>query len=144
MPSPRIVHVEDDDMDAEMLAAACRQAGVPPPSVRLRDGDEAVRWLGSAPPGENFLIVLDLGLPKRDGFEVLEEIAREPTPRRLYVIALSGHADSLERLRRTQPGVMAFAKPFTLEDYGTIVAAITAITGALLPAPGGEKARPWL
>lgn len=134
MSPARIVHVEDDDVDAEMFATACRHAGVPPPAVRLRDGDAAVRWLQAAPAGESLLVLLDLGLPKKDGFQVLSEIAGKDASRDLFVIALSGHVDSLDRLRHDHPGIMAFAKPFTLEDYESLVAAIGALTAAL-PAP---------
>lgn len=65
----------------------------------VTDGDEAMRVLGTQPVD---VVVLDLHMPGRDGFDVLREIRRGgPSPR---VLVLSLHADPAYVARAVRDG----------------------------------------
>lgn len=129
-PRPTVLHVEDNDVDADLLRHAFRAAGLPEPPMRARDGVEALAWLRSHDQATDVVMLLDLGLPRKDGFQVLRELREQPVQGRIIVIGLSGHSDSLTRLRIEHPGILAFAKPLEAEDYPPIVRAVAAILEA--------------
>ncbi len=80
-----ILVVEDDPADQEMIALAFKRAGVESPIVALVDGQEALDYLQAQgrfrerPPEDlPAVIVLDLDMPRMDGFEFLRRV--KPTP----------------------------------------------------------------
>src|SRR5262245_45887162 len=75
------------------------------------DGEAAIQLAIEHRP---MLILMDLGLPKMDGWEATRRIKADPRTRHILVFALSGHAfpDSIERAE--QAGVDVFLrKPVT-------------------------------
>jgi len=80
-----ILVVEDDPADQEMIALAFKRAGVESPIVAVVDGQEALDYLQAQgrfrerPPEDlPAVIVLDLDMPRMDGFEFLRRV--KPTP----------------------------------------------------------------
>jgi CheY-like chemotaxis protein len=67
-----VLLVEDEEDDAELIARAFRRAGIANPLERAVDGDAAVARLGDPVRLPPALVLLDLKLPRRSGFEVLE------------------------------------------------------------------------
>ncbi len=73
MENPQILLVEDDVFLSSLLKNRLEKEGL---RVSLaKDGDEALNLLKSLQPN---LILLDLILPKKSGFEVMEEIKNDP------------------------------------------------------------------
>lgn len=70
--TPWVLLVEDEEDDAELIARAFRRAGIVNPLERAVDGDAAVARLGDSLRAPPTLVLLDLKLPRRSGFEVLE------------------------------------------------------------------------
>ena len=109
-PPPRVVVVEDDPSVAAGLVRGLRLAGF---EVELAtDGTTGAR-LAMAP--EVDAVLLDLMLPARSGFEVLELLQRRPAipP----VIVLSARTELGDRLRAFQLGAVDFVpKPFWVEE----------------------------
>ncbi|MEO5896057.1 MAG: diguanylate cyclase [Vicinamibacterales bacterium] len=64
----------------------------------VRDGEEAKREL--ARQGTPVLLILDLSLPKVDGFELLRELRKSASPTECVAIVLSGHAAVRAAARR--------------------------------------------
>jgi CheY-like chemotaxis protein len=92
----RILLVEDEDSHAELVTAALRSAD---PSVeidRARDGLEALASVEAQSPD---LILLDLRLPRIDGYEVLKKIKDDPKLRRVPTIVVTAHSTPAERDR---------------------------------------------
>jgi two-component system response regulator len=95
-PRATILLVEDDQADLDWDLRLLRRLGLSQAVRVARDGAEAVAYLFPAdPPGPARddlprLILLDMHLPKLDGFEVLRRIRAEPRLRRVPVVALSG------------------------------------------------------
>ena len=73
---PALLLVEDDADDERIFQWAMRRSGLPI-TVRLaRDGDQAIRFLTRGPQ-RPFLIVSDIHLPRKSGWEVLEWVRRQ-------------------------------------------------------------------
>ena len=92
----RVLVAEDDDIDAFLLERAFSRVGMKVPLKFVRDGQEAVDYLaaqdfvpdGSARPLP-ILFLLDLKMPRLDGFDVLKWLRQHPTLRRLCVVVFS-------------------------------------------------------
>jgi DNA-binding response OmpR family regulator len=69
VPEFRVLVVEDDAKSAELLCGVLEAAEIP--ADRASDGEEALRCCRTFPYGA---LVLDLLLPRTNGFEVLREI----------------------------------------------------------------------
>ena len=106
----RILLVEDDEMIAQGLQTALRQAGFA--ADWMRDGKSA----GTALQTSSFdLVLLDLGLPLRDGIDVLRELRKrgDATP----VIILTARDDIRHRIAGLDAGADDYiVKPFDLDE----------------------------
>ncbi|WP_375403740.1 response regulator [uncultured Sphingomonas sp.] len=101
-----VLLVEDNPDDAELIRHAFMKAGVANPLIVVDDGDKAIDYLHGRSiyadraafplPG---LFLLDLKLPRRSGFEVLESIRANRPTRNIPVIVLtsSNQANDIER-----------------------------------------------
>jgi len=117
-----ILFVEDDASDSALIRRAFEKAGIADGLIRAKDGDDAVAYLdGSAPYQDRIanplpcLVLLDIKLPRRSGFEVLSWIRRDPRPlRRIPVVMLTSSRHSVDVNRAYELGANAYAvKPDT-------------------------------
>jgi putative two-component system response regulator len=107
VPPPRVLVVEDEPAIATMLAALLKQDGYRVSCAA--DGIEALDRLADEPPD---LILLDLGLPLLDGYEVCRRIKQDPRTRLLPVIILTAQDPLDTRLRVWELGADEFiSKP---------------------------------
>jgi DNA-binding response OmpR family regulator len=106
--------VEDEAKVAESLVRGMRAEGF---TVELATrGDEGIRLAAANPPDA---IILDLLLPDRCGFELLEELRRRCAA---PVLVLSASIELADRLRCFALGAADFvAKPFFLEELAARV-----------------------
>jgi CheY-like chemotaxis protein len=88
-----ILLIEDDKDDARLMQEAFRDVQSPNTLQVLEDGEKAVSYLRPlGPVSKNEkpdLILLDLNLPKLDGFEVLSAIKEDPALSMIPVIVMS-------------------------------------------------------
>jgi two-component system, OmpR family, response regulator QseB len=106
----RVLVVEDDRMIAKGLHTALRQDGYTVDGVS--DGRSASEALRSS---QFDLVLLDLGLPERDGFDVLRELRRrgDATP----VIIVTARDDVQNRIEGLDAGADDYiVKPFDLDE----------------------------
>src|SRR5471030_437863 len=104
----RVLLVEDDVMIAEGLQTALRQVGFTVDC--MRDGQSAA---GALKTSAFDLVLLDLGLPKRDGIEVLRDLRRrgDATP----VIIVTARDEIPDRVAGLNAGADDYiVKPFDL------------------------------
>lgn len=98
-----ILLVEDDLEDAGSTIEALRQGDVPCRVSLVRDGEEALEFLGRvgrfgrAPRPD--LVLLDLNLPKKDGREVLAELKADLDLAPIPVVVLTSSSTHEEILR---------------------------------------------
>ncbi|MCI0479399.1 response regulator [Candidatus Uhrbacteria bacterium] len=94
MEKPRILLIEDDAFLAGIYARKFELAGF---DVSLAtNGEDGLRLAQKDPPS---LVLLDLVLPKLDGFEVLARLKEDPATRGIPVLILSnlGQKEDVER-----------------------------------------------
>jgi two-component system response regulator QseB len=106
----RVLLVEDDRMIAQGLMTALRQDGYAVDWVA--DGGAAAAALHA---GQFDVVLLDLGLPERDGLEVLRELRRrgDATP----VIIVTARDDIQDRIAGLDAGADDYiVKPFDLDE----------------------------
>jgi DNA-binding response OmpR family regulator len=135
----RLLLVEDDLMIGESLRQALRQAGYAVDWVR--DGHAADGTLAS----ERFdLVLLDLGLPERDGMEVLQ--AQRSRGDRTPVIVLTARDELASRVQGLDAGADDYVvKPFELDELlARIRAVVRRQSGRAEPAieVGGVRLDP--
>lgn len=117
-PSYRVLVVEDDPLLAAGLAENLRAEGFDVDMVH--DGNRAVDWFERSSCD---LIVLDVMLPGRDGFEVCRALRARGTM--TPVLFLTARGDPADRVRGLEAGGDDYlAKPFHLEEFLLRVRAI--------------------
>lgn len=105
---PDILVVEDDERNIHILTSLLQREGYQ--SHVVTDGEMALDYLSTSLPD---LILLDLGLPKRDGFEICARLKVSPLTRLIPIIVLTGQSDFDSKLRCIELGADDFvSKPF--------------------------------
>lgn len=113
-----IVLVADDDLnDVTLLRRAFLQAGVDVAMKVVRDGEEVIQYLhGDAPfsDREEFplpkLLLLDLKMPRANGFEVLEWLRKQAGLRRILVVVLTSSDEPEDIDRAYDLGANSFLR----------------------------------
>jgi CheY-like chemotaxis protein len=128
-PNGTILLVEDNDDDAFFFNRAVKRSGLPISVDRVTDGPEALDYLmRQIPSAENVLtvkpgiILLDLKLPKLNGFEVLTWIRAHQRLKHLFVSILSSSSEDSDRLRASYLKADAYlVKPSSIQEYDLLV-----------------------
>lgn len=95
----KVLIVDDNADTAQLIQRLLRSQGY---EVRLcHDGREAIDEARSFGPEA---VLLDIGLPGMDGYEVARELRRDPRCRETTIIAVSGYGDPLSREQGRQAG----------------------------------------
>jgi CheY-like chemotaxis protein len=131
-PLAPVLAAEDEETDRFILRLACEQAGLANPLVLVRDGEEALAYLQGRPPYEDrarhplpALLVLDLKMPRRTGFEVLEWLATRPELARLPAVMLSSSPDESDMATARRLGAREyFVKPHSLSEFVAIIRSV--------------------
>ena len=96
----KILVAEDNPHDAFFLKRAFLRAGINAPIQFVDDGEQAVSYLGGNNPygnRQNFplpnLMVLDIKMPRLDGFGVLRWVRQQPKLRRLPIMVFTSSGE---------------------------------------------------
>lgn len=121
-----ILLVEDNAGDVRLTQEALEEARVPNRLHVAQDGIAAVQFLKKQKPfagvPEPDLVLLDLNIPKRSGFEVLDQIKSDPYLRHIPVIVLTSSSAEGDVLRSYQSYANSYVtKPADLEQYFKVV-----------------------
>jgi CheY-like chemotaxis protein len=111
------VLVVDDDAATRMICSIIlNAAGFS--VIEASDAREGLELARSLCPD---LVVTDVNMPLRDGFELTEALRRDEKTREIPVVFMSGYADESHKARARELGALAFlAKPFDPEKLTTI------------------------
>ena len=122
----RILVVEDEVRLARQIASALTEAGHDP--IVVHDGERALREA----TGTSFdLIVLDIVLPRMDGFDVLRHLRAQHVPSR--VVMLTARGEVKDRVAGLQLGADDYLpKPFAMPE---LVARVNALGRRYPEAP---------
>lgn len=125
MPEPiRLLVAEDDPADTLLLREAFARIGVQGRIQFVRDGQEAVDLLASLPrsgPPERgrlpSLLLLDLKMPRLDGFDVLTWVRQQPGLRHLPVVVFSSSREPQDITRAYELGANSYlVKPHDFDQ----------------------------
>lgn len=120
---PHILLVEDNEMNRDMLSRRLNRKGFD--VVMAGDGDECMQTLSTQKPD---LILMDINLPGRDGYQLTREIKADPTTNAIPVIALTAHAMSGDREKSIAAGCDDYdTKPV---DFKRLLGKIQALMGS--------------
>lgn len=121
-----ILLVEDGLVDARVTIGALKRGQIQHRMTLIRDGAEAMEFLrqegkfSRAPRPD--LILLDLGLPKMDGRQVLQEIKADDSLSTIPVVIMTSSDDEEDRAQSELLGVDSFiTKPVDLEKFLSVV-----------------------
>ena len=118
-----ILHVEDDENDAILFRKACERAGLPAETFRLDAADHARAYLlGEGIYNDRALyplpqiIVLDLKMPRMDGFEFLKWLRHDERFSGIPVLVFTASISREDKSRALAEGASSFfIKPASFE-----------------------------
>lgn len=122
-----ILLVEDNPDDVALALRAFHKSSVKTRLVVARDGVEALEYLlGDARratvPELPAVVLLDLKLPKINGFEVLKRLRRETRTARLPVVVLTSSREDRDLDRIYRLGANSYiCKPVDFDRFQTVV-----------------------
>jgi DNA-binding response OmpR family regulator len=116
----RVLYIEDEDAAFFLFQTALKTAHIEVELHRATDGDQALDFLrrpsGDCPRPD--LVVLDLNLPRRNGFDVLSEIKRDPALQELLVVVFTSSPLSADKTKSIELGACDYiTKPFGFDGF---------------------------
>ena len=96
---PRVLYVEDNEMNRDMLSRRLQRRGFE--VLIAGDGEQGVTLAAAEKPD---LILMDLSLPVLDGWEATRRIKATPDTRHIPIIGLTAHAMAADRDKCLEAG----------------------------------------
>jgi CheY-like chemotaxis protein len=127
-----ILLIEDNEYDVELTLRALQKQNLADKVIVLRDGEEALnyifslgQYLGHKITYDPKLILLDLKLPKINGFEVLSKLRANADTKVIPVVMLTSSNDDRDILHSYDLGVNSYiTKPVNSEKFVMAVSEI--------------------
>jgi CheY-like chemotaxis protein len=83
------------------------------------------------------VLLLDIGLPRMDGYEVAQRVRKEEGLEGLRIIAITGYGQDDDRLRSKKAGIdHHLVKPIVMSALAALVSPLTRDEGAGASTPG--------
>lgn len=109
VPRPIILVIEDDDHIATVIEFMLQREGLV--AERIADGRTAAARIATGPAPA--LVLMDIMLPYRDGYELVEQLREQPGWERVPVIMLSAKSQEKDIVRALDKGANDhIVKPF--------------------------------
>jgi CheY-like chemotaxis protein len=127
-----ILIAEDNEDEILLVRLAFHKAKVANPLHFVRDGLEAISYLAGADQYSNraeyplpSLFLLDLKMPRVDGFEVLEWVREQPSLARLRIVILTGSHDVRDVNKAYELGASSYLiKPVDFSQFVDLSVAV--------------------
>ncbi len=122
----RILIVDDNPGDIELVRIAFEMAGLPVVIESVSDGIEAMRLLSTVARDKALpaMVLLDLNMPRANGFEVLDFMCVRHLVDQVPVIVMSTSLQVEDRRRCLALGARAmYSKPDSIQDLRQLVEA---------------------
>ncbi len=112
MEKPLALIVDDEEDNLILLEKRLKVSDFN--TITARDGDEAVEQAFKYLPS---IILLDIMMPKKDGYEVLKILRENPKTREIPVILLTAKAETPDKVKGLQLGAVDYVtKPFDFKE----------------------------
>ena len=126
-----VLMAEDSEHDIRAVQRIWKKKGIRNPLRIVKDGEECMEYLlregrysdpeSSPRPG---VLLLDINLPRMNGFEVLRQIKQTPILKRLPVVILTTSSEQEDMALSYDLGANAFlTKPLGMDNLGSILVA---------------------
>lgn len=127
-----ILLVEDNPQDEKMTLRALKKVNLANDVTVVRDGQQAIDYLfregefaGRDGPDLPAIVLLDIGLPRLDGLEVLERLRADPRTASVPVAIFTSSDEERDRMRAYKYGANSFVrKPLDFADFAESVAKV--------------------
>ena len=125
-----VLVADDDENDVFLLRIAFQKAGLPHTLIHVWDGEEAINYLRrktsrNANQTKPKLLLLDLKMPRVDGFDVLRWLQACPETNSLPVVVLSSSTLPADKKKAKDLGAKDyFVKPSSIDELMTLVRAL--------------------
>ena len=128
-----MVYLVDDDIDdLEIIQAALVQNSYKGPVRTATNGQlfmNDLREMNGSPKPR--VVILDLNMPLKDGFQVLREMKSHQAFHSIPIIVLTSSQNKSDEIRCLELGCsLYFTKPYSLVDYDTIASAVKRFVAA--------------
>lgn len=143
--------VEDNQNDAALTIRALKKRGVLNNIIVLRDGAKALEYMfsegeyaGRVPDdGLPRVILLDLKLPKVDGFEVLSRLKSDERTRMVPVVMLTSSREEQDIVRSYRFGANSYiVKPVDFKNFSDAISEVALFWMILNEPPPPIKGPP--
>jgi len=143
-----ILLVEDNPQDELLTLRALRKANIANRIDVVRDGQQVLDYLFregdfSDRPEEPLpvVVLLDIGLPRLSGLEVLERLRADSRTRLLPIVMLTSSDEASDRMRSYQQGANSFVrKPVDFGEFAQTIAQL-GVYWVATNEPVGESVR---
>lgn len=134
MKARSILLVEDTRQDEMLILRTLRKINLANAVDVVRDGQQALDYLfcsgefaarasAGMPAALPAVVLLDIGLPRLSGLEVLERLRADARTRLLPVVILTSSDEDADRLRSYEHGANSFVrKPLDFAEFAHTVA----------------------
>ncbi len=117
MPHQTILVVDDSPTDLKLMTSPLEEKGYR--VLTAVDGEEALEKASKESP---HLIVLDVVLPKKNGFQVCRQLKTAPETKDIKILMLTSKTQDSDRFWGLKQGADEYlTKPFDDEDYVAII-----------------------
>jgi len=113
---PRVLVADDDFSIRRLVCTIVKREGLEADCVS--DGEEAIEKLQE---NEYAVVLLDLMMPRADGFAVIDYLRDHPPAQKPVVLVITAYAD--QKFKEVDPNIVAgiLRKPFEVADLGTLI-----------------------
>ncbi|MBS1156664.1 MAG: two-component system response regulator [Proteobacteria bacterium] len=130
MGNKTILLVEDNQQDELLILRALKRSNLANEIDVVRDGQQALDYLfgegeftGRASQELPAVVLLDIGLPRLSGLEVLARLRANPHTRFLPIVILTSSDEERDRLKSYESGANSFVrKPLDFSEFVETVA----------------------
>ena len=139
MTDKTVLLVEDNQADVDLTLIAFKQIHFPHKVVIARDGLEALDYLfgtgkytGRDKGDTPILILLDLKMPRMDGFEVLKRLREDALLKHVFVVVLTSSSQEVDRTKAMSLGASIYLqKAVDFEEFLAIVRNVETLVDAV-------------
>jgi twitching motility two-component system response regulator PilG len=135
--SPLVMLIDDSAPVRKIIEVSLGRVGIS--TITFPDGLSAMQALAKNDVGVPHLLLLDIGLPKMDGYEVAQILRSNRAFEHTIILMLTGREGVIDRLRSRMVGARGYiTKPFKVSDVVRIVCEHLHLT---FPVPAAVTSR---
>ncbi len=118
----QLIVVIDDSLTVRKILEVCLHRAGYEDVQSFPDGTEMLRWLMMPEARIPTLVLVDLNLPKMDGYTLIRHLKAKPAFAQTVFVILTGRSGMLDKLKGRLSGAQAYlTKPFRTDDILAIV-----------------------